>query len=36
MLVTVTHSAELARRFPRVLVMDDGRLRQPAQDEAAP
>jgi lipoprotein-releasing system ATP-binding protein len=35
MLVTVTHSADLARRFPRVLVMDDGQLRQPAE-EAAP
>jgi lipoprotein-releasing system ATP-binding protein len=34
MLVVVTHSAELARTFPRVLVMVDGRL-EPAEPEQA-
>ena len=35
-LVAVTHSGELARRFPRLLVMDDGKLRPPSGTETAP
>jgi hypothetical protein len=35
MLVVVTHSAELARTFPRILGMVDGRL-EPPDGQAGP